>query len=159
MLVTPDDFRIKASSFDLRQPENILRIIDMRRYQTLMESKFPTEVTRVFKGMETPGNPWGLGSNTRDAWAEGLDVPRAADGAHDLVPVAQLQEYRGFFFVHFQRHSESLADYLAGAKAFIDLVADQSDVGMEIVGGVAPPLERYVDIGYYERALKLVGGY
>ena len=24
-------------------------------------------------------------------------------------------------------------------------------------GGVAPPIERYVDTGYYERALKLVG--
>ncbi len=60
--------------------ENVPRIVDMRRYMTMMESKFPEEVTRVFKGMETQGNPWGLGSNTRDAWAEGLDVPRCADG-------------------------------------------------------------------------------
>jgi Fe-S oxidoreductase len=61
--------------------ENIPRIIEMRRYQTLMEAKFPEEITRVFKGMETQGNPWGLGSNTRDEWAQGLDVQRAADGA------------------------------------------------------------------------------
>jgi Fe-S oxidoreductase len=60
--------------------ENVPRIIEMRRYQTLMESKFPSEITRVFRGMETQGNPWGLGSNTRDAWAEGLDVPRASEG-------------------------------------------------------------------------------
>jgi Fe-S oxidoreductase len=53
--------------------------VELRRYQTLMESKFPQEVTRVFKGLETQGNPWGLGSNTRDAWAEGLAVPRCAD--------------------------------------------------------------------------------
>lgn len=60
--------------------ENVPRLIDMRRYQVLMEGKFPQEVTRAFKGMETQGNPWGLGSNTRDAWAEGLDVPRASEG-------------------------------------------------------------------------------
>jgi hypothetical protein len=24
-------------------------------------------------------------------------------------------------------------------------------------GGVVPPIERYIDTGYYERALKLVG--
>ncbi len=60
--------------------ENLPRLMEMRRYQTLMESSFPQEVTRVFKGMETQGNPWGLGSNTRDAWAEGLNVPRCGDG-------------------------------------------------------------------------------
>ncbi len=60
--------------------ENLPRIFDLRRYQTLMEAKFPEEITRVFKGMETQGNPWGLGSNMRDEWAAGLDVPRASDG-------------------------------------------------------------------------------
>jgi len=58
-----------------------------------------------------------------------------ANGAHDLVPVGQLEEYRGLFFVHFQSRSESLIDYLAGAREFIDLIMDQSEAGMEIVGG------------------------
>ncbi|MBI5545748.1 MAG: (Fe-S)-binding protein [Deltaproteobacteria bacterium] len=69
--------------------ENLPRLMEMRRYQTLMESKFPQEITRVFKGLETQGNPWGLGSNTRDAWAEGLEVPRCSDGA----------EFEWLFFV------------------------------------------------------------
>ncbi len=69
--------------------ENVPRLMELRRYQTLMESKFPTEITRVFKGLETQGNPWGLGSNTRDAWAEGLDVPRCSDG----------KEFEWLFFV------------------------------------------------------------
>lgn len=69
--------------------ENLPRLMDMRRYQTLMESRFPPEITRVFKGLETQGNPWGLGSNTRDAWAEGLDVPRCSDG----------KEFEYLFFV------------------------------------------------------------
>ena len=35
----------------------------------------------------------------------------------------------------FDRDAVSLADYLAGAKEIIDLVADQGEAGMEIVGG------------------------
>ncbi len=58
-----------------------------------------------------------------------------ADGQHNLVAVPQLAQYRGLYFVHFQRSSESLATYLAGAAEFIDLVMDQAETGMEIVGG------------------------
>ena len=56
-------------------------------------------------------------------------------GHHDLVRVPQIDHYRGLYFVNFQRHSESLAEYLAKATEFIDLIMDQSEVGMEIIGG------------------------
>ncbi len=59
--------------------ENIPRIIDMRRHEVLMKSEFPPEVTRVFKGMETQGNPWNLGATSRGDWAEGLGVPTVHD--------------------------------------------------------------------------------
>ena len=59
--------------------ENIPRIIDMRRHEVLMKSEFPPEVTRVFKGLENQGNPWGLGATSRDEWAAGLDVPTVHD--------------------------------------------------------------------------------
>jgi len=59
--------------------ENIPRIIDMRRHEVLMKSEFPPEVTRVFKGMETQGNPWNLGATSRGDWAEGLNVPTVQD--------------------------------------------------------------------------------
>ena len=58
-----------------------------------------------------------------------------AAGQHDLVPVPQLDQYRGLYFIHFQRQSEGLKTYLAGAAEFIDLIMDQSEAGMEIVGG------------------------
>jgi Fe-S oxidoreductase len=60
--------------------ENIPRIVDLRRQQVLVEAAVPDEAARVFKNLETQGNPWGIGSNRRAEWAEGLDVPRAADG-------------------------------------------------------------------------------
>jgi Fe-S oxidoreductase len=60
--------------------ENVPRIVDLRRQQVLVEAAVPDEAARVFKNLETQGNPWGIGSNRRADWAEGLDVPRAADG-------------------------------------------------------------------------------
>jgi Fe-S oxidoreductase len=60
--------------------ENIPRLVDMRRQQVLVESSFPDEASRVFKGIETQGNPWGLGSNRRTEWCADLDLPRVADG-------------------------------------------------------------------------------
>jgi Fe-S oxidoreductase/nitrate reductase gamma subunit len=53
--------------------ENVPRIVDMRRYLVLTESKFPKELTAVFKGLENQSNPWGIGSNKRQDWAEGLE--------------------------------------------------------------------------------------
>lgn len=58
-----------------------------------------------------------------------------ADGSANLVPVPRLESYRGFWFICFDRQAQSLVDYLAGAKEWIDLIADQSEAGMTLVGG------------------------
>jgi p-cumate 2,3-dioxygenase alpha subunit len=47
----------------------------------------------------------------------------------------QVDKYRGFYFVNFDKHAEDLATYLAGAKEFIDLIVDQSEIGMRIIPG------------------------
>ncbi|HYV45725.1 MAG TPA: (Fe-S)-binding protein [Myxococcaceae bacterium] len=60
--------------------ENIPRLIDMRRYKVQAESDFPQEIQRVFEGMERQGNPWGIGQDRRDEWAEGLEIPRWGEG-------------------------------------------------------------------------------
>jgi Fe-S oxidoreductase len=60
--------------------ENVPRLVDMRRQQVLVESSFPDEAARVFKNLETQGNPWGIGSNRRAEWCEDLAVPRAGAG-------------------------------------------------------------------------------
>ena len=57
-------------------------------------------------------------------------------GLHDLVPVAQLAQYRGLYFVTYDPTAVDLETYLAGAREYIDLTVDQSEVGMEIVGGI-----------------------
>jgi Fe-S oxidoreductase/nitrate reductase gamma subunit len=45
------------------------KILDMRRYLSLMESNFPTELGTAYRSMENSGNPWGLSQSDRGAWA------------------------------------------------------------------------------------------
>ena len=59
--------------------ENVPRIIQMRQHKVLMEGDMAPELARAYKGMENNSNPWGIGFDQRDAWAEGLDIPRLAD--------------------------------------------------------------------------------
>ena len=62
--------------------EHIDAIIDMRRYEVLMESRFPSEAALLLRNMENQGDPWGLGSSKRTEWLGALDfeVP-VFDGA------------------------------------------------------------------------------
>ena len=53
--------------------EHIDAIIDMRRYEVLMESRFPTEAGLLLRNMENQGDPWGLGSSKRTEWLSALD--------------------------------------------------------------------------------------
>ncbi len=54
--------------------EHIRAIVDMRRYLVMTESKMPQELSATFRNNDTNGNPWGLGSDARLDWAEGLGV-------------------------------------------------------------------------------------
>jgi Fe-S oxidoreductase/nitrate reductase gamma subunit len=51
------------------------KILDMRRYLSLMESNFPTELGNAYRAMENQGNPWGMNQGERADWAAKLDVP------------------------------------------------------------------------------------
>nr|WP_240393960.1 (Fe-S)-binding protein [Corynebacterium lactis] len=60
--------------------QHIDHIVDMRRYQVLVESEFPTELAGLFKNLETKGNPWGQNASTRADWInevrkDGVVVP------------------------------------------------------------------------------------
>src|SRR4051794_10284487 len=52
-----------------------------------------------------------------------------------LRHVARLDCHRDFWFVSFNPDAEPLTDYLAGAKEYIDLVADQGREGMRVLPG------------------------
>ncbi len=55
--------------------EHIDKIVEMRRYLSLMEGRIPEELNQTFRNMENNYNPWGVGFANRADWAEGLDIP------------------------------------------------------------------------------------
>ena len=60
------------------------KILDMRRYLTLMESNFPNELGNAFRGMENQGNPWGMSQSDRGDWAKGIDGVDIVDPGEPL---------------------------------------------------------------------------
>src|SRR6201996_6423021 len=53
--------------------EHIDHIVDMRRYQVMMESEFPSELSVLFKNLETKANPWGQNAGDRTNWISEVD--------------------------------------------------------------------------------------
>src|SRR6476469_4352512 len=53
--------------------EHVDHILDMRRYQVLIESNFPSEAGVMLRNLENRGNPWGVGGNVREEWIKELD--------------------------------------------------------------------------------------
>ncbi len=53
--------------------EHIDHIVDMRRYQVMMESEFPSELSVLFKNLENKGNPWGQNASDRTNWIDEVD--------------------------------------------------------------------------------------
>ena len=55
--------------------EHVDHIVNMRRFQVLVESEFPTELGNTFRNLEKAGNPWGANRTDRDAWITEVDFP------------------------------------------------------------------------------------
>jgi len=53
--------------------EHIDHIVDMRRYQVMMESEFPSELSVLFKNLENKANPWGQNAGDRTNWISEVD--------------------------------------------------------------------------------------
>jgi Fe-S oxidoreductase len=70
--------------------EHVDHIMDMRRYQVLVESSFPTELNQLFKGLENKGNPWNMAPNARMDWAKGLPFEVKQVGA-DLESLDEVE--------------------------------------------------------------------
>ncbi len=61
--------------------EHIDHIVNMRRFQVLVESNFPSELGGTFRNLEQTGNPWGANKNDREAWIAECDFPvRVVEG-------------------------------------------------------------------------------
>ncbi|MEV6963466.1 (Fe-S)-binding protein, partial [Streptomyces sp. NPDC051207] len=72
--------------------EHVDHIVDMRRYQVMIESAFPSEAGTMLKNLEKKGNPWGLAKKQRLEWLKdvGFEVPVVGRDIEDLSGVDYL---------------------------------------------------------------------
>jgi Fe-S oxidoreductase len=52
--------------------EHVDAIVDLRRYQVLIQSAFPSQLGGMFKNLEKAQNPWGMSARARLDWAKDL---------------------------------------------------------------------------------------
>ena len=102
--------------------EHVDHIIDMRRYQVLVESNFPSELNGLFKGLENKGNPWNMSSNARLEWAQGLDFDVKVVGED----IESLDEVEWLFWVGCAGAYEDRAKKTTRAVAELLHIADVS---------------------------------
>ena len=62
--------------------EHVDHIVDMRRYQVLIESAFPSEAGVMLRNLENNANPWGVSPRSRAEWMADLpfEVPVVGEG-------------------------------------------------------------------------------
>ena len=79
--------------------EHVDAIIDMRRYQVLIESAFPKELGGLFKNLEKNANPWGMAPRMRLDWAKDLPFDVKVVGGAGSSSVEDLSEVDYLFWV------------------------------------------------------------
>ena len=67
----------------------------------------------------------------KEAYYDELDTSKWG-----LVPVAQLDNYKGFYFATFDAEAPPLLDYLGEMVWYLDTFVDRREGGIEVVGGV-----------------------
>lgn len=75
--------------------EHIDHVVNMRRFQVLAESDFPSELVGMFKNLEVKGNPWGRNNAERASWItearrDGIEVPIFGEDAKSFDDIEYL---------------------------------------------------------------------
>lgn len=86
---------------------------------------------------QCPYHAWTFNSRGDLIGVPGEDAYSPAFKREDLAlgQVRRINSYRGFIFASFDSSAPDLDDYLGAAREYLDLVCDQSEVGMKIVSG------------------------
>jgi Fe-S oxidoreductase len=97
--------------------EHVDTILDMRRYEVLMEARFPTEAGTMLRNIENQGDPWGLGQSHRLDWTQGLgfEIPVVRDSVPDDVEYLFWVGCAGALDERARRTTQAIARLLHGA--------------------------------------------
>ena len=108
--------------------EHVDAIVDMRRYQNLIASAFPSEFGVLYKNLEKNSNPWGLAPRMRMDWAKGLpfDVPVVGSDVEDCSTLDYLfwVGCAGAFEDRAKRTSRAVAELLHTAGVSYAVLGD-----------------------------------
>ena len=96
-------------------------ILEARKYQVLMEAKFPPEMQETFANLENQSNPWGFSADTRADWCRDMDVPLMTDN-----PGADLLYFVGCSG-SFDDHGMNISRAIAG-------ILQKADINFAILG-------------------------
>ncbi len=77
--------------------EHVDKIVGLRRNLVLEDSKFPSELTPAFRGMESVGNPWGQPPTARLEWTKGL--PFHVRTAEEVQRAGELEQLEVLYWV------------------------------------------------------------
>ncbi|HEX7127071.1 MAG TPA: (Fe-S)-binding protein [Thermodesulfobacteriota bacterium] len=92
--------------------EHIDKIVDMRRYLVLTESRFPAEAQTLFTNLERQGNPWGQARQARAEWAASMGVKTV-----DEDPDADVIYWVGCAAIYDGRNRKIAEALIKGLKA------------------------------------------
>ncbi|CAM3042666.1 (Fe-S)-binding protein [Skermania piniformis] len=112
--------------------EHIDHIVDMRRYQVMMESEFPGELGVLFKNLENKGNPWGQNNSGRLDWAKDLpfEVPVYEGDLADEVEYLYFVGCAGAFEDKAKKTAQATAELLYRADVnYVVLGTSESCTG------------------------------
>ncbi len=104
--------------------EHLSKFYKMRQHMVMMEGEVPDELQVAFDNYERQSNAWGLNSDTRGDWAEGLDVP--------LVESAEQVKQLDYLFYTGSAQSFDNRNQKV-AKAFVKILK-AADVKFAILG-------------------------
>jgi Fe-S oxidoreductase/nitrate reductase gamma subunit len=101
------------------------RILDMRRYLTLMESEFPSELGKAFVAMENQSNPWGMSQQARADWTSELDFE---------VPIFGQNGKDSAEYLWFVGCAGSFDDRNTATSVALARLLDKADIDYAILG-------------------------
>ncbi|MBX6390429.1 MAG: (Fe-S)-binding protein [Frankia sp.] len=107
--------------------EHVDHIVDMRRYQVMIESAFPSEAGVMLRNLENNGNPWGVSPRSRTEWTEGLPFEVRVIGEGEEIP----EDVEYLYWVGCAGAIEDRAKKVS--RAFAELL-DMAGVSFAILG-------------------------
>ncbi|WP_436774576.1 (Fe-S)-binding protein [Yinghuangia sp. YIM S09857] len=106
--------------------EHIDHIVDMRRYQVMMESEFPKEAASMMRNLERKGDPWGRGKKARMEWAAGLPFEVRVLGGEEIPEDVE--------YLYWVGCAGSLDDHAKKTSRAVAELLHEAGVGYAVLG-------------------------